>query len=55
MKKRNGAKLSLKKRIISDLKKMKGGRKWYSIPHTDCNCWPPSADPFWSNVGCADS
>ncbi|WP_298417090.1 hypothetical protein [uncultured Kordia sp.] len=26
---------------------------WLSLPKTQCaECWPSSADPFWSNVGC---
>ena len=52
MKKKSTSKLTFKRKVISDLRIPKGGKRWYSIPHTDCNCWPPSADPYWSNVGC---
>ncbi|WP_430411475.1 hypothetical protein [Kordia sp.] len=47
MKKKNLAKLKVKKTVISKLSKVKGGLGWISLPHTDCFCWPPSTDTFW--------
>ena len=52
MKKKNVTKLKVKKTVVSSLSKVKGGLGWISLPHTDCNCWAPSADKKWSNVGC---
>ncbi len=52
MKKKNVTKTKLKKTVVSNLDKAKGGLGWISLPHTDCNCWAASADKAWSNVGC---
>lgn len=47
MKKKIGNRLTLKKKVISNLESVKGGLGWVSLPHTDCFCWPPSTDTFW--------
>lgn len=66
MKKKIGNKLTFKRNVISNLEIVNGGAApdnggqhpadapaWLSLPKTACaECWPSSADPYWSNVGC---